>query len=220
MRDQPLRKIGARLFRTRREDPPKGTQRQSMPAHYGLDRTLVDAFVGGTLDPRGEQALAQQVALIAPFHWTLPTAIVEDMTRIIDHLGGQHELLAWLDRHPGRPRLLARLSVLIGLLDRFSAEPAVVTALGEFRADTPFPAGLKGYLVPATDAETLASLAFEIESLLGENRGDDALALAMATLDMLKDVAPRAAEIDPEVGEMSELLEHSRQDLVEVSTGA
>ncbi|MCX4454821.1 hypothetical protein OOK58_22600 [Streptomyces sp. NBC_01728] len=42
----------------------------------------------------------------------------------------------------------------------------------------------------------------------------------MATLDMLKDVAPRAAEIDPEVGEMGELLEHSRQDLVEVSTGA
>jgi hypothetical protein len=63
-------------------------------------------------------------------------------------------------------------------------------------------------------------VALIVPSLLGEDLCDQAVALAMATLAMLKDVAPRAAEIDPEVGEMSELLEHSRQDLVEVSTGA
>lgn len=220
MRDKPLSKIGARLFRARREDPPRGTQVQSMPAQHGLDRALVGAFVAGELDPEDEAALAQQVALLVPFHWNLPTAITEDMTQIIDHLGGQHDLLAWLDRHPGRPRLVARLSVLIGLLDRFSAEPAVVTALGELRARTPFPPGLKGHLVPATDDETLASLAFEIESLLGEARDDDAMGLAMATLAMLQEVAPRAAEIDPKVGEMGELMDEARQDILKVTADA
>ncbi|MCW2870022.1 hypothetical protein [Actinacidiphila oryziradicis] len=87
------------------------------------------------------------------------------MSQIIDHLGNQRALLAWLDRHPGRPRLVARLYVLIGLLDLYSAKPAVVTALRELRERTPYPPGLEDYLVPATDDETLASLAFKIESL-------------------------------------------------------
>ncbi|TKA11180.1 iron-containing alcohol dehydrogenase [Actinacidiphila oryziradicis] len=47
----------------------------------------------------------------------------------------------------------------------YSAKPAVVTALRELRERTPYPQGLEDYLVPATDDETLVSLAFKIESL-------------------------------------------------------
>jgi hypothetical protein len=220
MRDKPLSNVGARLFRTRRDVSSHGSRERSVPADYRLDRTLVTAFIAGTLDPQGEATLAHQVARLIPFHWTLPNPIAAAMSRIIDRLGDPRALLAWLDRHPGWPRLVARLYVLIGLLDRFSAEPAVVTALRELRERMPYPPGLEDHLVPATDDETLAGLAFKIESLLGEDRSDDAVELALATVAMLQQVAPRAGELDPEVRDMGELMEQVRQDILAAAAEA
>ncbi|MET8616159.1 hypothetical protein [Streptomyces misionensis] len=108
----------------------------------------------------GEAALAHQVARLLPFHWTWPNRVAEEMSQIMDHVGDQRELIAWLDRHPGLPRLVARLYVFMGFLDRYSAVPAVVTAMREYRERTPYPPGLEPYLVPATDDDTLASIAF------------------------------------------------------------
>lgn len=96
---------------------------------FKLDRSLVEAFVAGTLDPQGEAELAAQVARVIPFHAMAPNPVAAGLSRIIHHLGDERALLAWLDRHPGEPRLVARLFVLIGLLDRYGDEPAVVTAL-------------------------------------------------------------------------------------------
>ncbi len=217
MRDNPLSRVGTRLLRKRRDVSSHTSRERSTPAEFGLDRTLVDAFTDGTLDPQGEETLAEQVARLMPFHWALPNPIAAAMSRIIDHLGDQRALLAWLDRHPGRPRRTARLYVLIGLLDQFSANPAVLTALRELRERTPYPPGLEDHLVPATDEETLASLAFKIEALLGEDRSDDAVELAVATVAMLQQVAPRAGELDPEVRDMDELMEQVRQDLLAAS---
>ncbi|MGN0119837.1 MAG: hypothetical protein ACI39M_20405 [Streptomyces albidoflavus] len=42
--------------------------------------------------------------------------------------------MTWLDRFPGLPRLTARLYVLMGLLDRYGEESAVIDALRESRA--------------------------------------------------------------------------------------
>jgi hypothetical protein len=181
---------------------------------FQLDRTLVDRLVAGTVDPAGEAALAEQVARILPFHWTLPNPIEAALSRIIAHLGGQPALLAWLDRHPGLPRLVARLHVLIGLLERLSDEPAILTALRELRAETPYPQGLAGYLTPGTDSATLASLAGEIESLLKADRTEEAGRLSLAVVAMLRQVAPRAGELDPALGDLADLLEQVRQDIV------
>jgi len=158
---------------------------------------LVDGFVAGTLDRDGEAELAAQVAGLMPFHWRLPNPIAAAMSRVVTHLGGEHELLGWLDQHPGTPRLLARLYVLIGLLDRFSDDPAVVTALAELRAQAPDPPALAGYLVPDTNSTTLASLATQIESLLADGRTDTAVEVAVAAAAMLEQVAPRVVERDP-----------------------
>jgi hypothetical protein len=183
-------------------------------ANFHLDRTLTEAFVTGRLDPQGQATLAEQVARVMPFHAQLPTGIVARLSQIVDHLGGEEALLGWIDSHPGRPRLVARLFVLIGLFDRFSAESAVVKALRELRARTPFPEGLKGYLAPHTDDDTLASLAWEIESLLGDDRADEAVQLALATVAMLQQIAPRAGELDPDLRDMGDLLERARQDIL------
>ncbi|MGW5433030.1 hypothetical protein ACWET9_38490 [Streptomyces sp. NPDC004059] len=140
----------------------------------------------------GEAALAHQVARLLPFHWTWPNRVADDMSQIMDHVGDQRELIAWLDRHPGLPRLVARLYVFMGLLDRYSAVPAVVTAMREYRERTPYPPGLEPYLVPATEDDTLASIAFQVEELLGGERTREAVELALATAAWLQQIAPRA----------------------------
>jgi hypothetical protein len=136
-------------------------------AGFWLDPVLVDAFLGDAQDPRGEAVLADQVAHLLPFHSELPNPLTSALSRITAHLGGDAGLLEWLDRHPGRPRLTSRLYVLIALLDRFSAEPAVVTALRELREDTPYPPGWSAswYLIrptkrsPASVTTSTSSLA-------------------------------------------------------------
>ncbi|MER6978384.1 hypothetical protein [Streptomyces carpinensis] len=212
MHDTPLTKIVDELLRLRRD--ASGTSRhRSKPEGFGLDGALVGGFVAGTLDPRGEARLADQVARLLPFHWVLPNTLTEEMTQVIDHLGGQRHLMAWLDRHAGLPRLVARLYVFMGLLDQFSEEAAVVTALRESREQTPYPAGLEEYLVPETDDETLAGLAFKIEELLGDGLEQKAVELALSTAAWLHEAAPRAAQLDPEVGDLGELMEHTREDI-------
>lgn len=183
-------------------------------AEFELDLELVDALAAGTLDADGEARLADQVARILPLHWTAPNEIVGLMQRIIDHVGGDRELLAWLERHPGRPRLVARLYVLIGLLDQISDAAAVVTALAMLREKVRYPPGLGGYLLPDTTAETLADLSAKIEGLLADDRAADAFALAMAAVAMLQEIAPCAERSDPEFGALGDVLEQIRRDLV------
>jgi hypothetical protein len=181
---------------------------------YEIDRTLIDAFVAGTVDPRGETSLAEQVARILPFHWTMPNPIAAALSRISNHLGGEQALFDWLDRHPGRPRVVARLYGVIGLLDRYSDVPAMVTALRELREQTPYPPGLAGYLVPDSTPDTLAELGAQIESLLIQERVDEAVQVALAAITMLQGMSPRATELDSKVGELGDLLEQARQSLV------
>ncbi|MFF7206562.1 hypothetical protein [Streptomyces sp. NPDC008141] len=207
-----MSKIGTQLLRLR-HDSSHSSQDRAAPADYALDHRQVAEFVVGTLDAEGETALAHQVARLLPFHWTWPNRVVEAMSQLMDHFGDQRELMAWLDRHPGQPRLVARLYVFMGLLDWYSAAPAVVTAMREYRERTPYPPGLKPYLVPATDDSTLASIAFKVEKLLSEERTREAVELAIATAAWLQQVAPRARELTPDVGDLDELMEQARQDI-------
>ncbi|MFD8232127.1 hypothetical protein ACFV20_09580 [Streptomyces sp. NPDC059696] len=218
MRNPTLSKIGTQLLRLR-HDSSQSSQDRAAPTDYGLDRRQVADFVTGTLDAEGEAALAHQVARLLPFHWTWPTRIAEAMSQIMDRFGDQRELMAWLDRHPGLPRLVARLYVFMGLLDRYSAMPAVVTAMREYRERTPYPPGLESYLVPATDDDTLASIAFKVEKLLGEERTREAAELGVATATWLQQIAPRARELDPEVGDLDELMGQARQDIRSAAAG-
>jgi len=100
------------------------------------------------------------------------------------------------------------------LLDRFSDNPAVVSALREFRARIHYPPGLQDYLVPATNEETLASLAGQIELLLADQETDHAVEVAAAALDMIGRIAPVAEELDPNLGDLGRRLEQVRERLV------
>jgi hypothetical protein len=166
---------------------------------WRLAPELVDGFIDGSLDPTEDAALANEVARLMPFHTDLPNPVVAALSRLTTRLGGTAGLWAWLDQHPGRPRIVSRLYSFVALLDRIGAEPAVVTALTEFRERTPYPAGLEGHLVPATTEETLASVAQDIELLLAKDRLDEAVALALATADALTEIAPRVAELNPDL---------------------
>jgi hypothetical protein len=110
---------------------------------------------------------------------------------------------------------VARTFRLVGLLDQISGSRAVVTALRELRERTPYPPGLEGYLVPDTDSGTLASLAQQIEGLLGDDRPDDAVALSLATIDALRELLPRAVELDPELRGLEEQLGQLRREIEE-----
>jgi hypothetical protein len=182
-----------------------------------LDRELVHAFTSGNIDQPGEAALADQVARLLPFHWTLPNPAAAALTTLTKHLGGQAGLYAWLDSQAGRPRLVARAYRLIELLDRISDRPAVVTALAELRARDGDPAGLRGYLLPDTTVGTLASLAQLIESLLADDPAEDVLRLALSTLDVLQRLAPRVAELDPDLSGLGKELDEIRHSLMETS---
>ena len=110
--------------------------------------------------------------------------------------------------------MVARLYEVMDLLDRFSDNPAVVSALREFRARIHYPPGLRDYLVPATNEETLASLAGQIELLLADQETDRAVEVAVAALDMLGRIAPVAEELDPNLGDLGRRLEQVRERLV------
>lgn len=192
-------------------------QEQLQPA-FSLAPSLVRRFVAGELDPEGQATLAEQVARLLPFHTELPNPLISRLTELIGHLGSEAALLEWLDNFPGRPGKVARLFMIIGLLDRFSAEPAVVNALSEFREHTPYPPGLRRYLVPDTNAETLAGLSWHIESLLAHDQVDDAVRLALDTTALLEQIAPRAAELNRTVADLAGLVDRARQDLLDAIT--
>ncbi|MFG1644263.1 hypothetical protein ACGFMK_28595 [Amycolatopsis sp. NPDC049252] len=172
---------------------------------FALDTKLVKRFVADELDEAGQAELAGQVAVIAVFHAELPNALAAQMTRIVQHLGGDAELVRWLDRFPGRPRIVARLFALIDLLDTLSAEPSVVTALAELRAGTPYPPGLAGYLSPDTDDETLGGLAWHIERLAADDRPADAVRLARNSVALVERLAARARELNPDLPDLAGL---------------
>ncbi|USX53779.1 hypothetical protein [Lentzea sp. HUAS12] len=159
-------------------------------AHFSLDPALVRELEEGGLTPVDEQELAEQVARVLPFHAELPHTIAGDLLRVVKHVGGDRALLPWLDDHPGRPRLVARVYRVIGLLDELTARPDVVTALRSVRASDGDPPELAGLMPPATDESTLASLSWRIERLLGETRDEEAVRSAVAAVDLLGQVAP------------------------------
>jgi hypothetical protein len=211
--DKPLLKSVGELLR-RRHGSSRLTH-QAGPDGFALDSWKVSGFTAGTLSPEDEARLADEVAQLLPHHWDLPTKSVEALTPLVDHLGGQRELMAWLDRHPGRPRLIARIYVLLGHLDRYSDDPAVLAAVRHARAQDPYPIGLRGYLTPETNDETLGGLAFRIEELLGDNREEDATALALTTADWLRRAAQNADTPNSDIREMGELMDHMHQDISE-----
>jgi hypothetical protein len=189
-------------------------------ADVELDPAIVDAFLTGALDAQGEADLAGMVARVMPFHWRAPNPIQAELSRIIDRLGSEPAVFAWLDRYPGEPRLVARLYRVMALLDQLSDNPAVVEALREFRARIQYPPGLHGYLVPSTDETTLASLAGQIELLLADDRANEAADLAVAAVTMLEEIAPRAAQLDPNLRSLYDQLEQVRGNVLGATTGA
>ena len=178
---------------------------------FRLDPELVDAVVSGGADGYEEAMLADQVAMVLPWHAAVPPEVAGHLTRLVRHLGGDDALLRWLDEHPGRPRVAARLYLLVGLLDQVSGHKAVVTALREVRERTRYPPGLEAYLPPDTDSSTLASVGEQIEAILGDDRPDDAVTVALATTDLLREVLPRAVESDAQLREVAEGLEQVRR---------
>jgi hypothetical protein len=180
---------------------------------FEVERELVDAFVAGRSGPDAEAALANRVARLLPFHWQLPNPLAGSLARISRRLGGEPALLDWLDRFSGRPRLTARLYRVIALLDRLSANPAVVSALRELRDTAPDPPVLAAHLPPQTDHETLASLSYAIEARLADDRAEDAAELANAALALLRRVAARAGELEPKLGGLDDELADTGQAL-------
>lgn len=181
-----------------------------------IDRGLVDAFVTGALDQPGERMLAEQVARILPWHWTLPNSGAAALAKLTKHLGNEPALYAWLDRQPGYPRLVARIYRLIGLLDRISDEPAVVDELARWRERAGTPAELTAYITPDTTAATLASLGEQIESLLTDEP-DEAFRVALAAVDLLRQVAPRVAGADPGLHDLGDQVDRVHRDLMEAA---
>ncbi|MFJ7902701.1 hypothetical protein ACIQ6V_19785 [Streptomyces sp. NPDC096198] len=212
MREKLLSRIEDELLRLR-HDVGRSARDRSGPVGFGIDGALVSGLTDGTLTPQQERELAGQVARLLPYHWAQSNSSAEAMSQVTDFLGGQRELAVWLDRFPGFPRLAARLYVFMGLLDRLSETSAVVTALREDRERTPYPPGLRGYLVPETDDETVAGISFRIEEHLSDGETDKAVDLALAMADWLRRAAPRAQEIDPGLHDLGELMDHSHQDL-------
>jgi MoxR-like ATPase len=198
------------------------TEHETMPVPepvpgFSLDPALVKRFVAGSLDEPGQAELADQVSHLIAFHSELPNALVAKLARIMKHLGGEAELVAWLESFPGRPRTVARLFALIELLDRFSAEPAVVAALAELRAGTPDPPGMAAYLSPDTNDETLSGLAWHIESLVADDRLPDAVRLALDAAALLAQILRRATELDPEVPDLAGLVDRARDAIAETA---
>ena len=180
---------------------------------FRFDPELVRAFVQDRLDDAGRATLADEVARMLPFHLQLPHPVIADLVAVTGHLGGDEALLRWLDGYAGRPRVTARLFQVINLLDRWSAIPGVVQALEQRRARDPYPHALAGYLIPDTNAGTLASLGQLIESRLADDRLDEAGCLALRSLALLADIAPAAAELDRRAAELKHQVRALR-DLV------
>ncbi|MFG2307379.1 hypothetical protein ACGFS9_01620 [Streptomyces sp. NPDC048566] len=215
MHDKPLLKSVGELLRRRHGVSTRAAR--ATRDGFVLDNAKIAEFVSGEIGTEDETALADEVARMIPHHWDLPTKSVEALTPLVDHLGGQPQLMVWLDHHPGLPRLTARIYVLLGHLDQYSEDREVLDAVRHARSRTPEPAGLRGYLIPETNDETLGGLAFRVEELLGDNRQQDATALALTTADWLRRAARDAENPTADVREMGELMGHMHQDIAEAA---
>ncbi|MGV9656182.1 hypothetical protein ACWDR5_04265 [Streptomyces koyangensis] len=93
----------------------------------------------------------------------------------------------------------------------------MIDALRESRAKTPVPPGLQDHVVPDTGPGTLAGLSCEIEELLGDGEPRKAVGLARATAAWLREVAPRAGELDHRCADLGEVVEHGEKDIEEAA---
>ncbi|MDN5382108.1 hypothetical protein QEP66_08420 [Streptomyces sp. LB8] len=214
MHDKPLSKLAGHLL-NRRAGASRPARHRVAPDAFGLEEAKVLRFTDGTLDAAGEQRLAEEVAEILPLNWSLTYRGKERLHAVVEHLGGESGLLRWLDRHPGLPRLTARLVALTSTLDRYSEDADVVEALCSLRAQNPPPAELEGVLPPDTDAETLSAVSYRIEELLFERHPQDAARLALAATDWLRNIARQATSASGQVGEMGDLMAHLHRDIDE-----
>jgi hypothetical protein len=162
-------------------------------AEFRLDHDLVGGLLAGTLGPREEHALAEQLVRLLPFRASLPPPIADDLAQVIARAGGEHELLDWLAERPDRPRLVAQLYRLIGLLDWYSGNPAVADALREIRPD-----------------DTLGDLASGIEQAIGEDRLNKATHLAIDAAATLERAARHAIPADPSISNLAMAAPHVR----------
>ncbi|GAA0909992.1 hypothetical protein [Streptomyces thermoalcalitolerans] len=214
MHDKPLSELAGHLL-NRRAGASRPARHHVAPDRFGLDEEKVLRFTDGTLDAAEEQRLAEEVAELLPLNWSLTYRGKERLHAVVEHLGGESELLRWLDRHPGPPRLTARLVALTSTLDRYSEDADVVEALRSLRAESPLPAELEGVLPPDTDAETLSAVSYRIEELLFERHPQGAARLALAATDWVRDAARRAPSASAQVGELGDLMAHLHQDISE-----
>jgi hypothetical protein len=93
-----------------------------------------------------------------------------------------------------------------GPVSVFRLDPELVDAVVRGEADRRADEALAG---------SLGSLGQQIESLLGDGRDGDALALSLATVEMLRDLAPRVGELEPELRGLHDHLEQLRCELEE-----
>ncbi|MFF8594879.1 hypothetical protein ACF061_26210 [Streptomyces sp. NPDC015220] len=214
MHDKPLGKLVGDLLH-RRPGASRPARQRVGPDALGLDEEKVLGFVDGALAPADEKRLAEEVAEILPLGWSLSPRAKERLSRVTDHLGGERQLLEWLDRHPGLPRLTARLFALTGNLDRYSEDNGIVEALRSSRSRDPLPGELAGILPPETSEETLSDIAYRIDELLFEHHTQDAKRLALATTDWLRHATEQAAPSSPGIDEMRDLMTHLHRDIDE-----
>jgi hypothetical protein len=212
MHDKTLSKIAGRLLH-RRASTSRPARDRTGTETLGLDERKVLLFADGALAPAEEEQLAEEVAAALPLGWSLQPRAKEMLHTVSDHLGGEPGLLRWLDRHPGLPRLTARLVALMGNLDTFGEDPGVVEALRSSRAERPLPEELKGILPPETGEETLGDIAYHIEELLFDRRWQEAARVALAAADWLRDAARRAASPTPAVKEAAEVMDHLHREI-------
>lgn len=183
---------------------------------YRLDHELVEARLAGTIEPDAEDTLADQVSRLLPFHAILPNRQADDLSRLTAHLGGDQALLDWLARRPGRPRLVAHLYRLIWLLDEHSADPAVVSALTEMMTEhEPIPRIVGEHLTPDMNDASLAGLAWAIEAMIGDDRLNTAVRLAIGAAELLERVARRARRADPSFGALADEVARLKSDITE-----
>lgn len=215
MHEKLLHRAGGRLIHRHHGEPP--ARARVGPDRFGLDPAKVGGFTAGTLGAQDEARLAQEVAELMPYGWDLPYKPQEALHKVVAHLGGRDELLEWLDGYPGRPQLTARIYVLLGLLDQYGDTPAVVKALRRSRSQEPYPAGLRDFLVPQTNEETLSDLGYQVEDYLSDGQDQKATALALATADWLRHSLsrPDAPRTDPD--DLADLVTHVRSDIDEAA---
>ncbi|MET7403882.1 hypothetical protein ABZS66_61495 [Dactylosporangium sp. NPDC005572] len=197
---------------------PRSPERLSPPGGpggpEGVDIEAVHAFGHGRLESAREAALADDVAALIGQPRAPCTPIASAVRQVMERVGGDAELLEWLDRFPGRPQLVTRVLTLVALLDQFGDRLPVVWALRDLRTRAPDPPILADHLPAVTGQEALSGLGGQIKMMLGEDDLAPAGRLALAAAGLLADLAPHVAEV-PGIEELGTLAERSRTGLTE-----